>query len=70
MDLIGESMGLTQDDMFKKLRLMQDVDLIMAESKDVIEAHKLDLDDVRSIIVDQFLAEEFLDSDPENHPEI
>ncbi|MDV7340289.1 (Fe-S)-binding protein [Terasakiella sp. A23] len=68
MDLIGQSMGIAQDDMFKKLRLMQDADLIIAESREEIEAHNLDMEDVRNVIVQQLLGEAFLDSDPEKHP--
>ena len=32
LELVGESMGLTRPDLFKRLKLMQDVDAILAET--------------------------------------
>ena len=32
MELIGESMGIRHDDIFKRLKAMQDVDAIVAEA--------------------------------------
>ncbi|NVK18384.1 MAG: (Fe-S)-binding protein [Methylocystaceae bacterium] len=60
MDLIGDAMGIKREDLFKKLRLMEDVDMIMAESKVQMDAHQLNADDVREVIFQQVLGEALL----------
>lgn len=47
MELIGEAMGLHIPDLYKRLRLMGDIDQIIADTSDLIAAHGLDLDTVR-----------------------
>ena len=69
MDLIGQSMGLDRPDLFKKLRLMQDADLIMAETVATLSENGLDPEEVRSVILDQLIAEQVLDTDPGTHPD-
>ena len=49
LELVGESMGLARPDLFKRLKLMQDVDAILAEAAPMIETHHLDLDEARSV---------------------
>src|SRR5579871_3440685 len=58
LELVGESMGLTRPDLFKRLKLMQDVDAILAETADMIETHHLDLDEARAIIAKDMLGEQ------------
>lgn len=50
MELIGESMGIHIPDLYKRLRLMGDIDTIIADSADLIAAHRLDLDTVRDVL--------------------
>lgn len=55
MELIGEAMGIRIPDLYKKLRLMGDIDQIIADTSDMIAAHGLDLDTVRDeIAADMF----------------
>ena len=60
LELVGESMGLTRPDLYKRLKLMQDVDAIVAEAAPMIETHNLDLDEVRSVILADVLGEQAL----------
>ncbi len=47
MELLGESMGLTAPDLFKRLKLMADVDAVIADSRELIERYDLDLEALR-----------------------
>jgi Fe-S oxidoreductase len=42
LEIVGASMGLHRDDHFKRLKLMQDADAIMADCADLVAAHGLD----------------------------
>ncbi len=46
--------------MFKRLKIMQDVDAVIAESHDMIAAQGLDLDDVRAVVLQDMLGEQAL----------
>ena len=50
MELIGEAMGLHIPDLYKRLRMMGDIDQIIADTSDLIAANRLDLDTVRDEI--------------------
>jgi heterodisulfide reductase subunit D len=50
MELIGEAMGLHIPDLYKRLRMMGDIDQIIADTSDLIAANQLDLDTVRDEI--------------------
>jgi heterodisulfide reductase subunit D len=50
MELIGESMGIRIPDLYKRLRLMGDIDAVIADSVDLIAAHGLDLETVRDVL--------------------
>jgi len=50
LELVGESMGLSQDDQFKRLKKLQDVDLILAETRDLLAHHHVDEDAARQSI--------------------
>ena len=39
LELLGESMGLAQEDRFKRLKKLQDVELILAETRDLLASH-------------------------------
>ncbi len=49
-EIVGLSMGLYYEDSFKRLKLMQDADLIMADCEDMIAKHGLDRDTTRAAI--------------------
>jgi heterodisulfide reductase subunit D len=53
MELIGESMGISIPDLYKRLRLAGDIDTIVADSADLIAAHRLDLDTVRDVLAQE-----------------
>lgn len=69
MELVGESMGLTQPDRFKDLKLMQDADAIMASSMPLIAAHGLDPEHVRDIVIADILNDQHLPIDRRLHPD-
>ena len=48
MELIGESMGIAVEDIFKKLKIMGDIDAIIADCADMIEEHRMDVDALRA----------------------
>ncbi len=50
MELIGESMGIRIPDLYKRLRMIGDIDTIVADAADLIAAHRLDLDTVRDVL--------------------
>jgi heterodisulfide reductase subunit D len=55
MELIGESMGIHIPDLYKRLRLIGDIDTIIVDAADLIAAHKLDLDTVRDVLAQDML---------------
>ena len=60
MELIGESMGIARPDLFKRLKIMQDADTILAESADMMAAYELDPAEVRTIVERDLLGEQAL----------
>ncbi len=50
MELIGESMGISIPDLYKRLRLMGDIDAMIADSADLIAGHDIDLDELRDAL--------------------
>ena len=60
MELIGESMGFERPDLFKRLKIMQDVDAVIAESSDMIAQQGLDLDEVREVVLSSMMGEQAL----------
>ncbi|HVC60481.1 MAG TPA: (Fe-S)-binding protein [Acetobacteraceae bacterium] len=58
LELVGESMGLTRPDLFKRLKLMQDVDAVLADAAPMIAAHHLDLDEARAVVLSDMLGEQ------------
>jgi hypothetical protein len=49
-EILGRSMGLAYDDNFKRLKMMQDADAIMADCEDLIAKHGLDRNTTRAAI--------------------
>ena len=58
LELVGESMGLQRPDLFKRLKIMQDVDAILQDSASLIETNGLDLDEARDVILRDMLGEQ------------
>jgi heterodisulfide reductase subunit D len=58
LELVGESMGLQRPDLFKRLKIMQDVDAILQNTSALIETNGLDLDEVRDVILRDMLGEQ------------
>ena len=50
LEIVGESMGLRQNDQYKHLKLLQDVDAIVDDCSDLIAAHGLDGEIARRVI--------------------
>jgi Fe-S oxidoreductase len=60
LELVGESMGLTRPDLFKRLKLMQDVDAVLADAAPLLEANQVDLDEARAVVLADMLGEQAL----------
>ena len=58
MELIGASMGFARPDVFKRLKMLQDVDAVIADTQDLIDAYGLDIEEVRSVILEDVLKEQ------------
>src|SRR6266516_2256651 len=49
-EIVGAGMGLHRDDQFKRLKMMQDADAILADCRDLVERHGLDVETTRAAI--------------------
>jgi heterodisulfide reductase subunit D len=49
-EIVGLSMGLDYDDSFKRLKIMQDADAILADCADLVQEHGLDREATRAAI--------------------
>jgi Fe-S oxidoreductase len=58
LEVVGESMGLHQEDRFKQLKIMQDADAIVAECGDLIAQHALDPETARNVVVKAMLGDQ------------
>src|SRR5664280_198110 len=58
LDVVGESMGLHHDDHFKRLKIMQDADAIVADCKDLMSANGVDPAMARDMVVKVMLADQ------------
>src|SRR5437588_8848888 len=56
VDLLGEGLGLDSEDLYKRLKLIRDIDDIIVETAPFIEANRLDLDTVRNALAFEFTA--------------
>ena len=50
LEIVGASMGLQHEDQFKRLKMMQDVDAVAADCRDLIAQHGLDVETTRHAI--------------------
>jgi hypothetical protein len=60
LELVGESMGLTRADLFKRLKLMQDVDAVLADAAPLLATNQVDLDEARVVVLADMLGEQAL----------
>jgi Fe-S oxidoreductase len=58
LDIVGASMGLHHDDHFKRLKIMQDADAIVADCQDMIAARGIDPALAREVVVKAMLADQ------------
>jgi hypothetical protein len=49
-EIVGASMGLHRDDHYKRLKMMQDADAILADCRDLVQQHGLDVETTRLAI--------------------
>jgi heterodisulfide reductase subunit D len=54
MEILGEGLGLHSEDLYKRLKMMSDVDDIIGETSSLIAAHGLDLETVRDALLQEF----------------
>src|SRR6266852_1166233 len=50
MEILGEGLGLYSEDLYKRLKLIGDIDEMIVETAPLIEANRLDLDTVRAAL--------------------
>jgi hypothetical protein len=58
LDVVGASMGLHHDDHFKRLKIMQDADAIVADCKDLIASHGIEPAFAREVVIKAMLKEQ------------
>ena len=58
LELVGESMGLHQEDRYKELKILQDADLIISECGDLIAQHALDAGKARDVVIKAMLGDQ------------
>ena len=58
LEIVGASMGLHHADHFKRLKIMQDADAIVADCADLVAAHGLDAEQARRVVANAMLAEQ------------
>ena len=58
LDIVGASMGLHHDDHFKRLKIMQDADAIVADCQDMIDAYRIDPAMARDVVIKTMLNEQ------------
>jgi len=70
MELVGESLGFERPDIFKRMKQMQDADAIMTAAAEMIEVHGLDAEEVRDVVLNDLLGDQYLPVDPALHPDL
>ena len=58
LEIIGESMGVHEPDRYKRLKMMQDADAIIADCRDLIAQHGLDAEVARNVVIKGMLADQ------------
>jgi hypothetical protein len=51
LEIVGESMGIRHEDSFKRLKMLQDADAILADCGDLVARHGLDPAATRAAVV-------------------
>ncbi len=54
MEILGEGLGLHAEDLYKRLKMIKDIDDIIVETSPLIAEHRLGLDTVRDALVQEF----------------
>jgi hypothetical protein len=54
MEILGDGLGLDSEDLYKRLKLIGDIDEMIVETAPLIEANRLDLDTVRDALAAEF----------------
>ena len=57
MEILGEGLGLRAEDLYKRLKMIKDIDDIIVETSPLIAEHRLDLDTVRDALLQEFGAD-------------
>ncbi|MDP7392863.1 MAG: (Fe-S)-binding protein [Alphaproteobacteria bacterium] len=60
LELIGEAIGVERPDVFKRLKMLQNVDEIVDQVKQMIEYYDLDINEVRDVIAKNMVGEQSL----------
>lgn len=60
MELVGAAMGLARQDVFKQLKILQNVDDIVAQTQSMIDHYELDISEVREVIAKNIIGEQTL----------
>jgi Fe-S oxidoreductase len=58
LEVVGASMGLHQDDHYKRLKIKQDVDAVIADASDLMKQHGINLETARAVIVEDMLGDQ------------
>jgi Fe-S oxidoreductase len=58
LEIVGSSMGIAESDDYKRLKLMQDADAIVADCGDLVARHKLNADEARSTVARAMLGDQ------------
>jgi len=58
LDIVGASMGMHHDDHFKRLKIMQDADAIVADCKDMIASYGIEPAFAREVVIKAMLKEQ------------
>lgn len=69
MELIGASMGLRHEDLFKRLKAMQDADAIVEASAETLHLNGVDPVEARDAVMAYMLGDQLLAIDPAQHPD-
>jgi len=57
LEIVGASMGISEPDNFKRLKIMQDADAIVADCADLLDKHGIDPATARAVVAEAMLGE-------------
>jgi hypothetical protein len=58
LEIVGASMGISHADHFKRLKIMQDADAIVADCSDLMKQHGVSPETARAVVAEAMLAEQ------------